>query len=637
LWLAVAAVVLAVIGGVVITRPTAIAQETQVPLGPFSVRLPAGWGVHSSLIPSRSTQLFGPEADQRLDVAWASGDETLESAGPAIPPTVVWHDETLSSGLHARWTEAPDGDDTMIAVQVDAPSRARLEVRTASSSRVSASDAKLLVSALTVAVRETAGGSEGLAASPVVSLNRAAAFDVVTGADAAQGAADAGHGAQVRVIRRSEKGHALEATWVEGGGNAAFTARLRDTTRSVISAYERSTGTIYAPRLDQAGAEGAARCGGSPATAADFSITCERFAVVGGLVTESLRIRARTGDASGDDRTETIYGAADGDTIASSTELLDAGALRRALPELLTAVKREMGALDDRALGSVLDADEDAARRAFPEAVLADDGSVRVRVGDARVLSRLSGLPAEKFPPGSQVVVPAEHADALLTASGAKLRTAATSKAPDALPRVAPDCRLLPCVALTFDDGPGPDTGAVLDTLRAHGMVATFFVTGQNATAHPDTVRREREEGHEIGNHTWDHANLRSLTPDAVRREIDRTNQAIHDAAGVTPRWLRPPYGEYDAGVAGIAGTPLALWSVDVEDWRHPPDETIVQRATQVQAGDIILVHDIHAQTVRNVPAILDALQAGGAVLATVSEMFADDPVPPGHAAFRRR
>jgi peptidoglycan-N-acetylglucosamine deacetylase len=99
-----------------------------------------------------------------------------------------------------------------------------------------------------------------------------------------------------------------------------------------------------------------------------------------------------------------------------------------------------------------------------------------------------------------------------------------------------------PYIAMTFDDGPHPVlTPRLLDMLKARGIRATFFLIGQNAAEYPDIVRRIAAEGHEIGNHTWDHPQLTKLSPIALREEIDRTSSTIAEIIGKPVLVMRPP------------------------------------------------------------------------------------------------
>ncbi|MEV4372048.1 polysaccharide deacetylase family protein [Nonomuraea sp. NPDC049637] len=190
-----------------------------------------------------------------------------------------------------------------------------------------------------------------------------------------------------------------------------------------------------------------------------------------------------------------------------------------------------------------------------------------------------------------------------------------------------PDCRKVKCVALTFDDGPGPYTGTLLRHLAKYRAHATFFVVGRNVGVYPDVVRRTAEAGHELGNHTWSHPDLTRLSPAAIRSQLARTDQAVKSAAGVVPGLVRPPYGATDRDVRRQAHRPLVLWSVDTLDWRYR-DSARVARVSlkRVRPGSVILFHDIHPTTVKALPRVLKGLSARGYRFVTVSELFGGRP-----------
>ena len=155
-------------------------------------------------------------------------------------------------------------------------------------------------------------------------------------------------------------------------------------------------------------------------------------------------------------------------------------------------------------------------------------------------------------------------------------------------------------VALTFDDGPRPPfTDAILDVLRDQGIVATFFLVGQNAQRHPELARRIVREGHAVGNHGWAHRALDELSNAAAHDEIARGARAIRLATGVHPRILRPPFGALDhrirgrKGIAADLGQTLVMWSVETRDWAtRSPLEVAVGTLRQVQPGAVVLLHD---------------------------------------------
>ncbi|TMS00835.1 polysaccharide deacetylase family protein [Nonomuraea basaltis] len=195
------------------------------------------------------------------------------------------------------------------------------------------------------------------------------------------------------------------------------------------------------------------------------------------------------------------------------------------------------------------------------------------------------------------------------------------------------DCSRIKCVALTFDDGPGEPTGRLLDLLKRRDVRATFFVIGQMVAADQGgrTVRRMVDDGHELGNHSWSHPPLAELPLEAVRKELQDTDDIVERLTGVRMRVMRPPYGSTDDDVAEETrreGLAQILWNVDTLDWRDRVSTTVAKRAGEAKPGSIVLLHDIHPSTVDAVPALLDTLSRKGYTFVTVSELYGRTPEP---------
>jgi peptidoglycan/xylan/chitin deacetylase (PgdA/CDA1 family) len=152
-------------------------------------------------------------------------------------------------------------------------------------------------------------------------------------------------------------------------------------------------------------------------------------------------------------------------------------------------------------------------------------------------------------------------------------------------------------VALTFDDGPNPSiTPALLDLLDRNGARATFFLIGAFVRQCPALVREIVSRGHAIGNHTETHPNLLWRRRSALAAELRSCQEAIAEAAGAPPVWMRPPYG-----IRGPQLWPVlrelglrepVLWSISANDWRQQPPRDVVHRLRRVRGGDIVLLHD---------------------------------------------
>lgn len=181
-------------------------------------------------------------------------------------------------------------------------------------------------------------------------------------------------------------------------------------------------------------------------------------------------------------------------------------------------------------------------------------------------------------------------------------------------------------IALTFDDGPGPYTAHLLDVLDQYGAKATFFLIGSKVSSQANVVRSIHARGHQLGNHSWSHPELPKLPVDQIAGEIDRTNDAIKQATGVTPAILRPPYGAVNGVVLEqlrLRGMSSILWSVDTRDWADRNSEIVCSRAVAgARPGAIILMHDIHQTSVGAVPCILSALKQQGYSFVTVQGLL---------------
>jgi peptidoglycan/xylan/chitin deacetylase (PgdA/CDA1 family) len=190
-------------------------------------------------------------------------------------------------------------------------------------------------------------------------------------------------------------------------------------------------------------------------------------------------------------------------------------------------------------------------------------------------------------------------------------------------------------VAITFDDGPTePDTDRILDILRDKGVKATFFVLGRRAEALPAIVARAAAEGHEIGNHGYDHAVLPLRGPAFTRRQIEWTSTIVERACGSRPRLFRASHGWRNVWVgreAARAGCQVIGWTLGVWDTDRPGAEVIRQRVGRgIGPGCILLLHDGRgmeseadaSQVVEALPGIIDSLRRAGYSLVTVSEMM---------------
>lgn len=181
-------------------------------------------------------------------------------------------------------------------------------------------------------------------------------------------------------------------------------------------------------------------------------------------------------------------------------------------------------------------------------------------------------------------------------------------------------------VALTFDDGPNPEsTRLILDVLKKYNAKATFFMLGSRVSFYPEIVKEMKEAGHELGNHTWNHLDLTKASAEKVALEINNTNDAIEQASGSKPTVFRPPYGAVNKAVRAQTSLPVVLWDVDTLDWKYRNANHLLAHVKKhVKEGSTILMHDIHMSTAEGLDAVLAYLQDEGYSFVTVSELNND-------------
>ena len=182
-----------------------------------------------------------------------------------------------------------------------------------------------------------------------------------------------------------------------------------------------------------------------------------------------------------------------------------------------------------------------------------------------------------------------------------------------------------PMVALTFDDGPSAYTGRLLDCLEQNHGRATFFMVGQMIGSYPSALQRMVSLHCELGNHSWSHPTMTTLSNAAIYTQFADTSAKIHSACGKYPTLARLPYGDgyNNSRVLSQLSWPSIMWSVDTLDWANTgnPQHTINEVLNHAQNGDIILMHDLHRSTVIACETIIPALINRGFQLVTVSEL----------------
>ena len=189
------------------------------------------------------------------------------------------------------------------------------------------------------------------------------------------------------------------------------------------------------------------------------------------------------------------------------------------------------------------------------------------------------------------------------------------------------DCTSAKCVALTFDDGPTPFTDRLLRVLTANAAKATFFLIGNKVAADPASARRIADAGMEIGNHTWEHANMSTVPVEDIADQLSKGTAAIAAATGRVPVLLRTAGGLISDAVLAEAkrqGLADVNWDVIPFDWINDAntDATRYMLMTQITPGSVVLLHDTYSSTVDLVEQFIPVLKANGYHLVTVSHLL---------------
>ncbi|MCV7080430.1 polysaccharide deacetylase family protein [Mycolicibacterium insubricum] len=191
------------------------------------------------------------------------------------------------------------------------------------------------------------------------------------------------------------------------------------------------------------------------------------------------------------------------------------------------------------------------------------------------------------------------------------------------------DCAVVKCIALTFDDGPGPYTDRLLKILADNDAKATFFLIGNKVAANPDGAKRIAEAGMEIGSHTWEHPNMTTIPVDDIPAQFSRASDAIEQATGTRPKLVRTAGGLVDDNVLAEArkqGLADINWDVIPFDWANDANTaaTRYMLMTQIKPNSVVLFHDVYSSTVDLVYQFIPVLKANGYHLVTVSHMLGE-------------
>lgn len=362
------------------------------------------------------------------------------------------------------------------------------------------------------------------------------------------------------------------------------------------------------------------------------AITCDVVAAHGPFFGQRLRTVVADEDGVVSDASTLVYTDMHSGEIFLPYEIWNENAPAVVWNAAIELLRRQAGSLSLAQLHS--DPDPEIIAEALESTVIAPDGSLAVTLPEGIISVELKNLGLEPTDTSLTIALPLSVTEGITSEIGARLaQAAATAATFDPPPQLwagneKVNCALVPCVALTYDDGPSLNTPEILDELAVRGASATFFVIGNKIQDHSAVVARTAAEGHTVANHSWSHKDLTELTEKEIKKELTRTNEAIQQATGSPSVVFRPPYGAVNKKVLDAAKMPAILWDVDTNDWKEESDEALIEHAvTKAQPGSIVLQHDVHNNTARTVGPVLDGLLGRGFVLVNLNQLF-DDSLP---------
>ena len=180
-------------------------------------------------------------------------------------------------------------------------------------------------------------------------------------------------------------------------------------------------------------------------------------------------------------------------------------------------------------------------------------------------------------------------------------------------------------VALTFDDGPNPNTTPIaLELLKKYNAKGTFFMVGKAVAGNEEIIKQVVAEGHQIGNHSWSHPLLTKISLEQAKSQINDTTEALKKASGQDVHIMRPPYGGINVAIQAAVDQSFILWDVDTLDWKNRNTASIMKEVRKARPGSIILMHDVHQTSINALPTVLQYLTEQGFELVTIDELMGD-------------
>lgn len=453
--------------------------------------------------------------------------------------------------------------------------------------------------------------------------------------------------------QRVESSIGVNARWDYLPGEQDFNPFVAELVDSHIQKHAEYTEQFYAPEAhdeDETWLERGCVSGSTTATGQEIlsdpelsqqaeestvlTIACDSVLASGSNYGELFRfVRGNVNEVQSD-TSEIVYTNTDSGEVSRGKDLFTSEGivvLYDTLYDLLDIEKPMSGDEPAEPSQEVLDGLQDS----LSNVSFAEGGDIHVTV-DRDMVAILAISDPEVVPESATLVIPHERAEELLNPLGQEIsRSMAAGEQwsgsePVPSGKEYVDCDLVPCVAVTYDDGPSPLTHDVLDVYAERDYAATtFFVIGQSIPGNEEIVKRAVDEGHEVGNHSFTHPALTTLSADGIAQEINDTNKLIEEATGVAATNHRPPYGDYNEESLKITDMPTILWTVDTLDWKKPGLDHLMNEAVhEAEPDDIILMHDIHEETVAAAADIADGLLQRGFTLVTINQLFAGEGKP---------
>ncbi len=195
-------------------------------------------------------------------------------------------------------------------------------------------------------------------------------------------------------------------------------------------------------------------------------------------------------------------------------------------------------------------------------------------------------------------------------------------------------CKVKVCnvkqVAMTFDDGPSDQTTRLLNFLKENDIQVTFFLVGNRINSYSSIVKRQAAEGHEIGYHSYAHANQPSMSSEQITSDFRKTNSILKNLTGKEFTVWRTPGGDYNSRVLSAVPVPHIMWSVDTLDWKNRNSYSVYSAiVNRARDGSIILMHDLYGTTVDGATQAMKEMLAGDYEFVTVTELLSRDGTPP--------